>query len=254
MTKIGFFQFSPQKRTVGENVEFITNALQKEHDCLVVLPELFLQSYYDFGNLVALKLKDELNGLLTLSRKNKLAFVGSLPVKIGSVIRNRSYYIKNGIITRVGDKKKLYSQERKVFEPGSNLRSCFKYKNLLFTSCVCLDVLDPAIASNAVKKGIDLFIVNATVSVDFLKTITKARSLENQVVTIFANRSGKEYNGIKYLGNSTVFLPDGREKTVGNEESIFTSIEITQKDLSSMRKMRKELGIYEPKRKANDHS
>ena len=178
-----------------------------------------------------------------LSKRNRLAFVGSLPVKIGKSVRNRSYYIRNGMISKISDKQKLYLQEKEIFESGSGLRSYFKYKNLLFTSCVCLDVLNPLIAKAAVRNGIDLFIVNATVSVDFLRIITKSRSFENQIVTIFANRCGKEKNGIKYLGNSAIFLPDGREKTVDDEEGVFTSVEILQKDLIYMRKMRKEFRI-----------
>ncbi|MEO8581219.1 MAG: carbon-nitrogen hydrolase family protein [Patescibacteria group bacterium] len=243
MISIGFFQFSPQERTAEENIDFVISSLKRERNCLIVLPELFLQSYFDYSLLEQKKLPLFLKKLTDFSKKNELAFIGSLPISSGNYVANRSYYISNGIITRACDKRKLYSQEKKTFRPGSSHAHILRYKNLSFVACICLDVLDPLMARKALSQEADLLLVSATVSVDFLRTITKARALENQMVTVFANRSGIEKSGFKYLGCSAVFFPDGREQSTGLKENVFQKMELKKEDLEQMKRMRKELGI-----------
>jgi len=209
MTKIAYLQFDPQTRSQPQNIAFLIKKLGRIKNTLIILPELFLSSYYDFTPISSAELSDTLFPLLQLSRKNDLSLVGSLPIQEKKYLYNRSVYISEGKITGYKDKFNLYAHEKKQFRPGKNKTKIFKYKNIHFLSEICLDVMDPIIIRKLATK-IQLLCVSSTVSVTYLRDITRTRSLENQIISIFANRSGFEKNGVQYLGQSAIFLPDGK--------------------------------------------
>jgi predicted amidohydrolase len=64
-----------------------------------------------------------------------------------------------------------------------------------------------------------LLVAPASVSVNFIQTILKARSLENQIITVFCNRVGVD-NGIYYSGGSSIFYPDGEQVVADNSPTL----------------------------------
>lgn len=209
-------QFAPQGRTYNENITFIKQAVGRYSDALVVLPELFLSSYTSYKFINNADLPQVLSPLMQIGRQRALAFVGSLPIKTPKATFNRGLYIHNNKI-QTKDKKMLFGAEQQIMKSGKK-NPLFFYKDIAFCLQICIDIVDPLPSYVAAKRGALLIINPATVSVDFLRTINKARALENQVTTVFCNRSGSEQNGIRYLGGSSVFFADGSQRNINQQE------------------------------------
>lgn len=218
MTQIALLQMAPQTRTPQSNLNYIVNQVAHLHDILVVLPEFFLSSYYQYAFTRPKQLRALLKPLLDLCQSNRLAFIGSLPVEVQGNFFNRGLYITKDRI-RHKDKAQLFTTEVTKYTRGRR-NPLFRYNDLIFTLQVCLDISDPLPSCRAVKRGTRLIINPTSVSVDFLRTIGKARALENQVTTIFCNRCGYEKNGIRYMGKSTVSFADGSDCTLGEDETL----------------------------------
>lgn len=241
---IGYFQFDPQNRTVEKNIDFIIEQLSETRDALIVLPELFLTKYFEFEPFIMSSLEQRLTKLLKLSERNKLGLVGSLPIIENGKTYNRCVYINEGKILGYNDKFHLLFLEKKRFSPGENTGRIFTYKHLTFLTEICMDVINPLPIHDAVQnQKIDLLCVSGTVSIGYLQDVSRTRSIENQIITIFTNRSGME-DKIKYLGQSGVFLPEGQkifQQPRRNTELVITTVDRTAITLNTNR--RKQLGI-----------
>lgn len=212
MAKIIVLQFDPQTHSVSENMEYICRHVSSYHEALVVLPELFLSSYSHYELMPSKELRSILAPLIKLCRENDLCFAGSLPVSTREGNYNRGIYLtKEGLQKK--DKTRLFGIEQTSMVPGK-AQPIFFYHKIAFSLQICLDIIDPSIAYKLARRGVQLIINPATVSVDFLRTINKARALENGITTIFCNRSGNEHDGISYLGQSSVFYAGGSEETI----------------------------------------
>jgi predicted amidohydrolase len=218
---LGLLQFAPQSRNIGDNVEFIAEHLAHICDATIVLPEFFLGSYTLFKSSIADRgtWADHLRPLQELSRRRSLTLVGSLPVAKAGRVAN------NVIILN----RKLFGKEISTFVSGEHTRR-IKLNGLAVSVQICMDIVDPMPARQAVAEGARVILGPSSVSVDYLRTIHKARSLENQVVSIFCNRIGKDLDGIQYLGRSCIFFPDGTELSAPrSEEQLLTvTVELSQ--------------------------
>jgi|GEM_PF-3218304 len=209
--ELGFLQYAPQERSLIENVDFIVSSTKNLSSSLIVLPELFLGSYTKFTAIREKTLLSLLKPLLNHSLNRDLAFVGTLPIQVGELVFNRSIYIYKGKIVGKYDKRNLFGSEQDVFTPGSTPYELFNFSHLKFAVQICFDNVDPTVVHDATRRhGIDLLVAPASVSVTFIRDILKARSLENQIMSIFCNRVGND-NGVYYSGNSSIFFPDSRE-------------------------------------------
>jgi predicted amidohydrolase len=240
--RVGFYQYCPVSSVI-ENVGRLLARLNEVTDALIVLPELFLMDGSDPVPIDNSDIGDSLASLLSLSEKKNLSLVGSLAVNEGSNTYNRLFYLHSGSILGTYDKRRLFRGEKAVFCSGSEEIGVFVYNGCRFASQVCFDLLDPVPVANALRtSAIDLLVVSSAASVDYMLTLAKARSLENQIVTVWANRWGKDRNGTVYLGRSCIYCPDGSfvEAEAGEDVKI---IDISEEDLKGYSKQRKELMI-----------
>lgn len=229
--QIGFLQYAPHRRGLGENIEFIINSTVTLSRSLLVLPEFFLGSYTNFTLIEEEDLLRELRPLVAHSLNRKLAFVGSAPVRVGDRAFNRSIYINNGEVITSYDKRNLFGLEKQTLNPGERPYQVLNFSALKFSVQICLDNADPVASHDAVRRhGINLLAAPASVSVSFIRDILKARSLENQIVTIFCNRVGDD-DGIYYSGRSSIFFPDGREIAARSDTDLVLA-SISERDLA----------------------
>ncbi|MCA9487298.1 carbon-nitrogen hydrolase family protein [Candidatus Woesearchaeota archaeon] len=240
--EIGFLQFDPQKRSCAQNVDFIVKKTKHLKDSVIVLPELFLSSYYNFLLIPQEQLPSVLGNLLELSKKNNVTYIGSLPVLTKFGAYNQALSIDRGKIRNHYSKELLFKHEKNIFLSGT-LReqeiSSFNGRELKGIIQICLDNISPLMCHYAAQNGCDILFSPMTVSIDYMRTILQARSLENQFITIFCNRCGEEKN-IKYLGQSAIFFPDGSSKRVGEENGIeMVLAELTQRTLKKQRDSQK---------------
>ncbi|HEV8557278.1 MAG TPA: carbon-nitrogen hydrolase family protein [Actinophytocola sp.] len=223
---VGLLQYAPQLRSADGNVGFISAHLAGVRDATIVLPEFFLGSYTQFERDVMDRtaLAGLLHPLQLLSRSNRVNLIGSLPVRKADHAANNVVIIQNGT-TRfsVQDKSHLFGKEEGNFAPGG-YRGMTLVDGLSVSIQICMDIVDPLPVRHAVASGARVVAGPSTVSVDFLRTIHKARALENQVVSVFCNRIGEDLDGIIYLGRSTLFFPDGSELAAPRrEEQLLTA-------------------------------
>ena len=222
--KIGFIQYDPSIRTATENVIFLEESTRSLTNTLLVLPELFLGSYKNFNNFTEQEFVKIIEPLLNVSSDRNLGFVGTAPICVKNSVYNRAFFIRNGKIAGSYDKRKLFGDEIGTLTPGQNPYPIFEFENVRFLIQVCFDNIDPLPCRKAVLRGIDALLAPATVSVKLLRKVIQTRSLENQIVTVFCNRTGEESDGTKYCGDSAVFLPDGRtlfEKGKKRKDSVW---------------------------------
>jgi len=232
---VGFLQFAPQLRSASENLGFIVSRLGSLRHAIVVLPELFLGSYRDPSPSEE-DLERVLAPLIDLSHRRSLSIVGSLPVRAGDRTFNRAVAIDDGrLCAPVYDKVRLFEDEAVRFARGSSADNVVELQGVRCCVQICLDVVDPIPAHRAAHAGAQVLLGPSTVSVDFLRTIHKARSLENQVVSVFCNRHGREpVDGTAYLGRSAIFLPDGSEESAGRHDDRLTALTLHREKILAL--------------------
>jgi predicted amidohydrolase len=107
---------------------------------------------------------------------------------------------------------------------------------------ICMDIVDPLPLRTHASRGIQLILGPAAVSVDFLRTLHKARALENQTLSVFCNRRGVDpADGTVYLGNSAIFFPDGREQGLPSDHDGLVKVTLRQADLDAIDDARRRL-------------
>lgn len=241
--RLGILQFAPQKRSVGDNVAYICRTAGKLHDAIVLLPEFFLSSYRSdpLFFFEEDELADSLAPLCRLSREQRIRFFGSLPVTTTHVEQNRGVAIVDGALSFPYDKRRLFGMEHSRFTPGSTTYNLVAAGNLTCTLQICFDLVDPAPTREAARAGADVVLNPACVSVDYLRTIGRARALENQVVVVFANRCGEDPDGTRYLGRSVVFLPDGTEAVAAGDRQGLLTFSLDGLDLDAVKQRRRTI-------------
>lgn len=180
----------------------------------------------DLGNPPKVRIENTMQtAKWVLSNRPMLVDV-AVPIFVEGCTFNRAFFIRNGKIAGSYDKRKLFGDEKKNLTPGQDAYPIFEFDGIRFSVQVCFDNIDPLPCRSAVLQGIDILLAPATVSVTLLRTVVQTRSLENQIVTVFCNRTGEEEDGTRYCGDSAVFLPDGRtlfDKGRKRKDSIWTT-------------------------------
>ena len=240
---VAVFQLSPQNRSIQRNLDFIEDRLSSLKDALVVLPELFLGSSSLIESVPSQELASTLGKLVTLSKSNALTLVGSIPVLENNNSYNRAIAITNGELHSIYDKVNLFNEEKDAFCQGQLIPSYLTFLNFKVSCQICLDIIDPLMANYLAHKGVEIICVPASVSIDLLPKVVQARSLENQIITLFANRCGTDSDGIKYRGESSIFLPNGQSYSLGDQKEELSILPINTSIVELMRKTRKVLGI-----------
>lgn len=207
--QLAFFEFDPQARAISENVEVIVAGCAKLKRALVALPELFLSSYQTPEPIAEGRLADVLAPLSRLTRENHLCFVGSLPVQVEKGLVNRAVIIRNGGVETVYDKQRPFGTEKETFVAGDERPRMHSFYNATFSVQVCFDNVSPVPSRDLARSGMDVLIAPSTVSVRYLRDILRTRALENQIITVFCNRTGEEADSTWYCGASAIFFPDG---------------------------------------------
>lgn len=243
MLQVGLFQFAPQERSARENVAFICSAVDGVTDAVITLPEFFLGSYRNFSLPFAEPdaLCSLLSPLLAVSARQRLRFVGSLPVESLGQNFNRALVIGDGKVATAHDKVRLFGPELDIFTSGAQPHRAIDIAGLSATVQICMDIVDPVPVRAAAGSGVHLVLSPSTVSVDFLRVIHQARALENQVVSIFCNRHGVDDDGTVYLGRSGIFFPDGTDISAGPDTDTLMLTTVRAEQLNTWSLLRRRL-------------
>ncbi len=241
-------------KNVKDIIKFIKQAINQKSD-LIITPETSSIITSDkkilFMNSFTMNDDPLIKIIKVISKKNrKWILIGSLPIKDGKKLRNRSLLFgPKGNIVKYYDKinmfdvkisKKEQHKESKTFKAGNKLVTAnLPWGKIGFT--ICYDLRFPEIYRNLSKRKLNFI----TVPSAFTKftgqkhwlELLKARAIENFCFIFAPNQSGKNTKKRETFGHSVIISPDGKIlKLKKNGKGVIYS-DIDPKDSMKFRKI-----------------
>jgi len=211
--RIGFIQNYPKLGEKNRNLERVLSQIEKTEADLLVLPELFASGYF-FSSLKELALMAEeipdgftVRIFRALARKRKTAFVFGMAEKKGSKFYNSAVYVSPQ--GRIGLYRKihLFYKEPVLFAPGNLQPICLRFYEYKLGIMICFDYMFPELCRVLALKGADLICHPSNLVLHYCQTVMRARSIENRIFTITANRVGCESaagESLRFIGASQI--------------------------------------------------
>tara|TARA_B100000029_G_C17530958_1_gene943246 strand:- start:753 stop:1550 length:798 start_codon:yes stop_codon:yes gene_type:complete len=214
-------------KNFNQVIYFINQAIKKKAD-LIITPETSSIMSSDkrklFQNSYSMQKDPLINKIREISKRNKKwILIGSLSVRDGNKLRNRSVMIgpKGNIVTyydkiamfNVKLRNKEIHQESKIFIPGKKLVAVkLPWGKLGLT--ICFDLRFPEIYRNLSKKNLNFISVpSAFTKITGQKhwlELLKARAIENFCYIFAPNQTGKNTKKRETYGHSAIISPDGK--------------------------------------------
>ncbi len=218
--KIGTCQFQPQLFDINYNRQKMYDLVRNVQADLIVFPELATSGYV-FSNKEELqKVAEEVTKSETielfkqLSKQNDCSYIFGFPEKNGEFIFNSSVLINPDGKVHVYRKIHLFFEEKLWFSPGNLGFEVVEAKGgVKVGMMICFDWIFPESARTLALNGCDIIAHPANLVLPWCQQAMLTRSLENRVISITANRIGKEINGDRSLfftGESQVVSFDGQ--------------------------------------------
>jgi predicted amidohydrolase len=211
--KIGFFQFRPLFGRVSQNLLKCTTALREVQADLVVLPELAFSGYYFRDRAEAMALAEDtadsptLSTLAALCRERRLHVVTGFAEKKGGKCFNSAALIGPDGLIHVYRKLHLFNEEKLWFDPGDTPLSVQQVNGARIGMMICFDWVFPETARTLTLLGADILCHPSNLVLSLCQQTMRARSIENGVFTVTANRFGTErrpHGMLKFTGRSQV--------------------------------------------------
>lgn len=233
---------------------YINSAIKKKTD-LIITPEVSsiitsdIKKLYD--NSYEMKKDPIVNKVKYICRKNKIwILIGSLPIKVGKKLRNRSILIgPNGKIVKYYDKinmfdvkisKKETYNESKNFQAGNKLVTAnLPWGKIGLT--ICYDLRFPELFRRLSKKNVKFICVPSAFTKYTGKkhwlTLLKARAIENFCFIFAPNQIGKNTSKRETYGHSVIISPDGKILGIKKKNKGLISVKINPQDSFKLRKL-----------------
>jgi len=227
--RVGVYQFAPVFGDVRSNLMRVEQALADVEADLIVLPELFNTGYTFTSAEEARALAEEVPGgpttefLLRLAQKKKMILAGGLAeidVREGKVFNSAVMAGPEGYIGKYR-KIHLFGSEKLWFSPGDLGFPVFDAGGVKLGLMICFDWFFPEAARVLALKGAQIICHPANLVLPFCPQAMITRSLENFVISITANRTGREQRGnfdLRFVGQSQVVDVMGQLKFRLDEE------------------------------------
>ena len=174
-----------------------------------------------------------------LATEANVAVAGSMAVKKESgQYLNRFYFaMPDGRVCHY-DKHHLFTvaHEHEAFEAGEQ-RTIVEYMGVRFMLLVCYDLRFPVWSRSKEDYDCILYVANwPTLRIEPMRTLLKARAIENQCYVVGANRVGGLFGG-----RSAIIAPDGtviKEASADSAEAISAEL-----DMTALAKLRKKFPV-----------
>jgi len=216
--KIGFIQFRPifgeKEKNISRTIEFIKKG--KDAD-LLVLPELCNTGYL-FENFKELELLGEkviespsIKSWEKIAQEMNLYLVAGFCEKIAKKIFYNSAVLigPNGLID-IYRKIHLFNTEKNFFKSGNDPIRIYDIGKAKIGIIVCFDWIFPEISRILALKGAEIICHPANLVLPYAQKVMLARSIENKIFTITANRIGEDVRvnaKISFTGLSQITSP-----------------------------------------------
>ena len=178
---------------------------------LIVLPEMWSTGF----TMKAEKYQHHSEEGVALMKKwslaQKAAIIGSLIIHEDGHNYNRLFYVKEGKVDAIYDKRHLfaYAGEDRYYNPGSK-RLTIELNSWKIFPNICYDLRFPVWCRNTDDYDILLFSANwPSQRIEAWDTLLKARAIENQCYVLGVNCIGKDVWKNDYVGHSSIISYDG---------------------------------------------
>jgi len=231
-----FIEFGKKERNLRRAHKLIYKI--KEPD-LIVLPELFNTGYSFLSRSEVEKLSEDIYGptiksLTKLSGELSTCIVAGFAERSRDKIYNSAIVVYNGDLLGVYRKSHLFFLEKKYFDPGDTGFKVFRTRKFNLGTMICFDWIFPEAARTLALKRADIIAHPANLVLPYAQTAMLARSIENRVYTVTANRIGIEVRGalkFKFTGQSQITTPDMKlvyRASEDKEEVFYTDVDISK--------------------------
>jgi len=237
--KVGFLQFQPIFCSVEENQSKIFSFVEKEKDFdLLVLPELANSGYVFTERSELEKIAETIPSGYFIEKLTELAKQKDGFIISGVCEKKESVFFNSSVIVGpdgyIGKYRKihLFDREKLFFEPGSKTFEVFEIRETKVGIMICFDWIFPESARILALKGAEIIAHPSNLVLPYSQTAMLARSIENKVFTITANRIGTEENkGVKlaFTGQSQITSPKMEilaQASKNQEEIEFVDIDV----------------------------
>jgi len=227
--KVGFAQFKPKFGDKEYNLGKISDLARQAKAELLVFPEMCTTGYVVKNKAELKGLAESIPGGPTVKQLSKISketgttlIVGMPELQSKKVFNSVVVISPQGYITR-NQKSHLFFEEFKYFEPGVNKPVIFKWRGFKIGLGICYDYMFPEYWRTLALQGADLFCNSANFIYNYGFKMMQARSLENGVFGICADRIGME-RGVKFRGGSEIVDNRGEVvKKAGIGEKIYVA-------------------------------
>lgn len=241
---LSFIQFAPVFGQVEQNLDTALRLAKRAKSGIIVLPELFNTGYAFRSREEVRRLGEPANGggtcraLMTLSKMTSSTIVAGFVESDRGRFYNSAVIVSKGKFLGVYRKLHLFHKEKTWFNPGNLGLRVFGQDGFKIGVMICFDWIFPEAARTLALNGAEVIAHPANLILDGLsQTVMQARSIENMVFTITANRVGVETRGgetFRYTGLSQIVSP--KMKLLARAGSIGEAVESVNVDLASARK------------------
>lgn len=211
--KVGFFQFEPKFGATKHNLDKIEAEIKSPVD-LVVLPELCTSGYQFVNHHELEELAEEMPSgpsvkrLQKIAKDNNCVLIAGLPERADDKFYNTAIVLNaEGIIAKYR-KLHLFYEEKDFFNPGDIPLQVVDIGLATIGVLICFDWIFPEATRTLALQGADIICLPANLLTRYCQNAMVTRSVENQVYTVVANRTGFEARGGKkplyFTGNSQI--------------------------------------------------
>lgn len=219
---------SPEERLIRLETIFDEPAA-RECD-LIVCPELFLSGYFVDGRILEWAEASDgpfSRGVCEIARSRQCAIVYGYPERTTEGVFNSALCTGPDGCVVANHRKNLlpHDYEEKYFRTGRE-PTIFQVKGWKIGLLICYETEFPESVRYYAQSGCDLVVAPTALTVEWSvvsQRVVPSRAFENTFFLVYANHAGEE-NGYRYLGESVVVSPFGKDLArAGNTETVISA-------------------------------
>lgn len=238
--KISLVQIDLVWENKTENLSNIAKLILNDQSVsdIYLLPEMFTSGFsMNPSNLSETPDGESFQWMKQIAKKKNALIAGSLIIAENGQYYNRFYAMQPDGKSISYDKRHLFrmGDEETHYSHGSS-RVVFEWKGWRFLPVICYDIRFPVWMRNQDDYDVILVVANwPEPRREVWRNLLIARSLENQSYVAAVNRTGKDANGINYVGDSLLIDPKGCLITDGADQPGLIKGELNYKELIGFR-------------------
>jgi predicted amidohydrolase len=237
--RVGVFQFAPEFGNINANLFRVEDTLASVDADLMVLPELFNSGYVFESKEEVAQLSEEIPAGLTTERLIRLASQRKMVIVAGMPEYDpaqKKYYNSSVVVGPEGyigkyRKTHLFYKENLWFSHGDLGFQVFTLSSgVQIGVMICFDWFFPEAARSLALQGTQILCHPSNLVLPYCQQAMITRSLENSIISVTANRVGREQRDnedLLFTGQSQVVDTKGQIKfRLGDQEERVAVVEV----------------------------